>query len=431
VVSVSDGPTVAAVRAGLVAASAVDDDAPLLLAFRSFVLDDHGPLTGLASRAAEAFGNPGERSARHVAMLGYAAAARRLPDALAPVLADGIRWIAERPWHRPLREATLEADGVSMLGVALGSRECDDALRPPLAELAVKSAGMQTLSPLNRSLVAAAAHVLGAAGRPDLSVMLPEVRVALADLALMPVDEASGPPAWRSALRYVPGEGGPARAPLTLRAFDALCDRNMPARLGRLEARDVVRVLEGVVRSFQSWTWEDRPRTPNSPAVKWHIENEYHVQNLLWAVLAPLFPDLRAEEYAAPVGHKNPRMDLTIPSLRLVVEAKFIRVGKSFADIQEEIAADHTLYGLDGRWDVLIPFIWDDSRRVEQHATLLQGLRGMPKVYDAVVMPRPGRMERDTGIEVPARQTRKRRDPTAAKAAPSRKVRAASVPEKL
>ncbi|TGE02656.1 hypothetical protein [Methylobacterium nonmethylotrophicum] len=392
-VPVSDGPTVAAVRAGLVAACAVNGDAPLLLAFRSFVLDDHDPLAGLASRAAEAFGKPGERSARHVATLGYAAAARRLPDALAPVLADGIRWIAERPWHRPLREATLEVDGVSMLGVALGSRGCDDALLPPLAELAVKSAGMKTLSPLNRSLVAAAAHVMGAPGRPDLSVMMPEVRVALADLALMPLDEASGPPAWRAAMRYVPGDGGPARAPLALRAFDALCDRNMPARLGRLEPQDVVRVLEGIVRSFQSWTWEDRPRTPNSTAVKWHVENEYHVQNLLWAVLAPLFPDLRAEEYAAPVGHKNPRMDLTIPSLRLVVEVKFIRAGKSFADILEEIAADHTLYGQDGRWDVLIPFIWDDSRRVEQHATLLQGLRVMPMVHDAVVMPRPGKMD--------------------------------------
>jgi hypothetical protein len=391
----SEGPTVAAVRAGLVEASAVEDDAPLLLAFRSFVLDDHESLAGLASRAAEAFGNPGERSARHVATLGYASAARRLPDTLAPVLADGIRWIAERPWHRPLREATLEADGVSMLGVALGSRGCDDALLPPLAELAVKSAGMQTLSPLNRSLVAAAAHVLGAAGRPDLSVMLPEVRVALADLGLMPVDEASGPPAWRAAMRYVPGEGGPARAPLTLRAFDALCDRNMPARLGRLEARDVVRVLEGVVRSFREWTWEEHSPTPKSAdPVRWHIENEYHVQNMLWAVLAPLFPDLEKEGYTTPIGHKNPRMDLAIPSLRLVVEVKFMRPGKSFADILEELAADNTLYDADPRWGVLIPFVWDDGRRTEQHATLVEGLLRMPMVQGAVVMSRPGKMER-------------------------------------
>ncbi|KQQ14597.1 protein of unknown function [Methylorubrum extorquens] len=125
VVPVGDGPTVAAVRAGLVAASGVDADASLPLAFRAFVLDEHEPLADLASRAAQAFRNPGERSAVHVATLGYASAARRLPAPLIPTLADGIQWLAERPWHRPLREATLEVDGIAMLGVALGSRESD------------------------------------------------------------------------------------------------------------------------------------------------------------------------------------------------------------------------------------------------------------------------------------------------------------------
>ncbi|MBL7406418.1 hypothetical protein INQ30_29345, partial [Escherichia coli] len=78
----------------------------------------------------------------------------------------------------------------------------------------------------------------------------------------------------------------------TLRAFDALCETNMPARLGRLEPEDVLRVLQGVERSLRLWTFEERPRTPRSPMVRWDIENEYHVQNLLWATLAPLFPDL-------------------------------------------------------------------------------------------------------------------------------------------
>lgn len=389
-----DGPTVAAIRAGLVAASAVEDEAPLSLAFRAFVLGEHDRLDGMTAGAADGIAGTA-REARHVAVLGYAAATHRLPDAHAPALANGIRWLSERPWHRPLREETLEADGVSMLGVALGARGRDSALLAPLAALAVRSAARSTLTAFNRSLMVAAAHVLAAPGRPDLSAMVSEARVALADLGLMPVDEGSRPLAWRASIRFAAGEVGPEQAALTLRAFDAMCERNMPARLGRLEPRDVVRVLEGIVRSFQSWTWEDRPRTTKSPVVRWHVENEYHVQNLLWAVLAPLFPDLRAEEYAAPVGHKNPRMDLTIPSLKLVVEAKFIRAGKSFADIQDELAADNTLYGSDPKWELIIPFIWDDSRRGEQHATLLQGLRVMPKVYDAVVMSRPGRMERE------------------------------------
>ncbi|SFG58223.1 hypothetical protein [Methylobacterium gossipiicola] len=392
----SDGPTVADIRAGLVEGARVDADVPLSLAFRSWILDEHGPLESLADDAAREFDIPTQRSFRQVATLGYAAAAGKLPDALRPTLVEGIRWLADRPWHRPLREPTLEIDGISMLGVALGARGTDGKTQAPLASLAVTSSGMQTLSDLNRSLMVAATHVLQVPGRPDLSSMMPEARVALADLALLPVDEAVGPAAWRNAMRPAPGEGGAARSALALRAFDALCARNMPARLGRLEARDVVRVLEGVVRSFQEWTWEERSPTPKSAAaVRWRIENEYHVQNLLWAVLAPLFPDLEKEGYTAPVGHKNPRMDLSIPSLKLVIEVKFMRPGKSFADILEELAADNTLYATDPRWEKLIPFVWDDSRRTERHATLVEGLRRMDRVFDAVVISRPGKMERD------------------------------------
>ncbi len=420
-VPVSDGPTIAGVRAGLVAASSAEDDEPVMLAFRAFVLDGHEPLAELASRAAEALGNPGTRSARRVAVLGYAAAARRLPDALIPALADGIQWLAERPWHRPLREATLEADGVSMLGVALGARNGDGEVPPALAEVAVKSSGMQALSPLNRSLVAAAAHVMGAPGRPDLSVMLPEIRVALADLRLLPEDDGCGPPAWRNAMRLTPGDGGSARAALALRAFDVLCERNLPARLGRLEPGDVVRVLQGVVRSMRLWTWEDKPRTTTSPTVRWDIEHEYHVQNLLWAAMAPLFPDLDAEVYTDPVGQKNPRMDLTVPSMGLVVEVKFMRPGASFAKIVDEVAADASLYGADPRWRVLIPFVWDDSGRIEEHAKLVDGLRKLDMVHDAVVMARPGKMDHQTQGPAPAR--RKQQRPAAAAPKPARRPR--------
>ncbi|MFD1303681.1 PD-(D/E)XK nuclease domain-containing protein [Methylobacterium marchantiae] len=339
--------------------------------------------------------SPAERSARHVAVLGYAAGSEHLDPTLLPVLREGLVWLAARPWNRPFRPPTLEVDGVSMLGVALGANSIGASTEVGgLGALAVASCASSGLSAFNRSLMAAAAHLLKAPGRPDLSTMLPEVRVALAELGIVPGDAGTHRDAWRNAMLHVAVEGGVAQTVLTLRAFNALCERNMPARLGRLEADDVVRVLQGVVRSFRHWTWEDRPRTRTSPTVRWDIEHEYHVQNLLWSVMAPLFPDLNAEEYTPPVGQKNPRMDLTVPSLRLVVEVKFVRPGARFADIIEEVAADASLYGADPKWEVLIPFIWDDSRRSEEHATLVEGLRKLEMVHDAVVVQRPGKMER-------------------------------------
>ena len=401
----SDGPSVAAVRAGLVVLAAADPDAPPhLLAHRAWVLGEGAAFPALVAAAAAGMASPGDRSARLVAVLGYAVGAGRLDPSLHPELADGIRWLDGRPWNRPYRPPTLEVDGVAMLGVALGASRLGLAAEAGrLAGLAVESGGSPGLSDFNRSLMAAGAHLLDAPGRQDPSTMLPEVRVALADLGVVPGNADAQRDAWRNAMRHVAGEGGLAQASVTLHAFDVLCERNMPARLGRLEADDVVRVLQGVVRSLRHWTWEDRPRTKTSSAVKWHVENEYHVQNLLWGVLAPLFPDLNAEEYTPPVGQKNPRMDLTIPSLRLVVEVKFVRPGARFADVVEEVAADASLYQADPKWELLVPFIWDDSRRSEEHATLVDGLRRLEMVHDAVAVSRPGKMERSGKEGTPAK----------------------------
>ena len=94
---------------------------------------------------------------------------------------------------------------------------------------------------------------------------------------------------------------------------------------GQATPATVARLLAAAPRALQLWPWEDKPKTKNSRPAKWHVDNEYHVQALLWTILAPIFPDLRREEYAAQVGPIQPRVDFGIPSLRLLIEAKFAR----------------------------------------------------------------------------------------------------------
>ena len=140
--------------------------------------------------------------------------------------------------------------------------------------------------------------------------------------------------------------------------------------------------------------WEIAPRTRRSAVARWDIENEYHVQNLLWAVLAPLFLDVNDEETLPPIGQKSPRVDLSIPSLGTIVEVKFMRPTTPFQNIIEEIAADTSLYTTDHRWTSIIPFVWDDARRMEEHQKLVAGLKQLPGVIGAVVVSRPGKMDR-------------------------------------
>ena len=391
------GPSLAHVRAGLYAASApTDANFVHLRAFRAWLLCDQAQFSELAMAAAEGFASAGGRAVGHVSALGYAEAAGSFDGKQPGVFADGLSWLGQRAWFQPQRALTLEADGIAALGVALGAHQINAAGSGIewLQRLVIRSAASPHLSEFDRSLFIAAAHVISAPGRQDVSAMIAEVRVALDNRGIGNADEAACNAAWERIVRFSAGDNIMPEAAVMLAALEGLTQRSLPARLGRLEPLDVITALAGIERSFRRWPWETAPRTPNSTITRWNIENEYHVQDLLWAVLAPLFPDLDDEETLPPVGQISPRTDLSIPSLSLVVEAKFMRVSARFQDIIEEIASDASLYSTDSRWKSLIPFVWDDSQRSEEHAKLISGLKKLPMVVDAIVVSRPGRMTR-------------------------------------
>jgi hypothetical protein len=180
----------------------------------------------------------------------------------------------------------------------------------------------------------------------------------------------------------------------------------MLAALSRVKARvvrsirtdvmtidDVLALLRNVTRSLRDWTWEEKPRTKTSQARQWHVDHEYHVQNLLWVVLAPLFADLESEGYSAKVGFTQPRADLVIPSLKLIIEAKFARATDSLKEIQRQLAQDAAMYfPQGGQYDRMIAFVWDDAARTEEHATLIQGLEKLERVAGVIVVNRPSKM---------------------------------------
>jgi hypothetical protein len=145
-----------------------------------------------------------------------------------------------------------------------------------------------------------------------------------------------------------------------------------------------------VPAGLRKWAWETQPRTANGTARQWHVDNEYHVQNLLWLLLAPIFPDLDDEQYLTKIAQKSPRADLYIPSMKLIVEVKFLRAGDRMQKIIDEIASDVSLYNAMGNDCAgIIAFIWDDSARSHEHDYLRQGLRKLPGIIDAVVISRP------------------------------------------
>jgi hypothetical protein len=386
------GPGLADLRQGLVSAARLRRDAAIHhRALACWLARNIDGLTKIVPEATANLAGAGTRSVRDVAALAFALDLHQDTAAM-QMLASGLNWLADRSWFQPQRPLTLEADGVAALGVAFALARTPEPAPLWFNALATKSAASLSLAELDRSLFVLATHLTKAPGRQDQSSLLAELRIVFSELAGLSTPEEVFEAAWSRMLQLQIEEGRELEAALLLRAFDLTAAHSLPARSGRLESQDVLRVLQGIHRSLRRWTWEHQPRTKASSIERWNIQNEYHVQNMLWVILAPLFQDLNDEETLPPIGQKNPRIDLSIPSLGTIIEVKFLRRGVAMQRVIEEIAEDVGLYQTDRRWTSLIPFVWDDSARTEEHPKLIEGLNKLDMVIGSIVVPRPGTM---------------------------------------
>ena len=155
-------------------------------------------------------------------------------------------------------------------------------------------------------------------------------------------------------------------------------------------ARDILR---RVPAGLERWLWS--PPGKAKGGGRWHVDDEFHVQSLLWLALAPALPGLTYEESLPSYGRTRPRVDLALPASRLAIEVKFVRRSADFARATEQFAADSALYTSDydpARYSRMIAVTWDQTRSTERYDGFVAGLKAMRGVIDAFVIPRPGRM---------------------------------------
>lgn len=333
------------------------------------------------------------RNPEHVAALGYGASNGLLSEEETAIFQDEIAHLKGRKFFvvgRPLR---FEIDGPALLGVTLGTTICGETeTQKWLTELLARSSKEVANDEWQLGLIRAARLF---AGENGLDIVPKDLAVALAAKGLFELDAEKLQEGWYLASSLQPHECGPERDAVRLTAFDYVLARRRQISIGAMTRESLVGLLQGISRSMRLWTFESKPRTPKSAIARWEIENEYHVQNFLWAVLAPVLSDLEDEENLPSIGHKNPRADLGVPSLRTIIEVKFMRRSgqAACADIIEEIAADASLYlSKTTDYDNIVCFVWDNCAQTEQHDELKAGLEAIKGVSAAVILPRPSKM---------------------------------------
>lgn len=90
------------------------------------------------------------------------------------------------------------------------------------------------------------------------------------------------------------------------------------------------------------------------------IQNEYDLQHLLYAVLKPLYPDIRSE-VSEDSGVGTIRSDIEIPTLGLILEAKCTREKMNLKKLTEEIEADIVHY----QAEQIIFYVYDKEKIVK------------------------------------------------------------------
>jgi hypothetical protein len=373
--------------------------------------------TQIAANAAQRTG--AQLDFQAVAALGFARESELLGQQASGTLKQGLERLAGR---RPIVDEIpmgFCSDAVGILGVALGTRSLENDVMSSqivtwLSSFLPRIYNLDGTENWQRSLFESADHVLG--GRIKLTATPGEaedIRVALAAKNVLP--QGSGKQAKEEeekALKLILTQGitelSYERAAIRLAALEHIV-RAAPAVVpGRISPQDLARFLERIPAGLRKWTWETKPRTANALLRHWHIDNEYHVQNLLWAILSPIFPDLDDEQYLVKIGQKNPRADLYIPSMQLIIEAKFLRAGDTMQKMIDQISSDASLYTAMGNdCTGIIPFIWDDNARPHEHDYLKHGLRRLQNIIDAVVISRPSDWVRENSESSTGKKNKK------------------------
>jgi len=82
-----------------------------------------------------------------------------------------------------------------------------------------------------------------------------------------------------------------------------------------------------------------------------------------------------------------------IPSLKLIIEAKFAYSKDDFKKIEKEIQEDAVPYLRDIRYETIIVFIYDASASVQEHDVTKGTLLQIPGVSGVVIVSRPSQLQ--------------------------------------
>ncbi len=141
-------------------------------------------------------------------------------------------------------------------------------------------------------------------------------------------------------------------------------------------APDAISLIERICLRFHVVACQLRSRHGSRSTIQ--IEDEYDVQDLLYALLRLYFDDVRREEWTPSYAGGAGRVDFLLKGERIVVEVKKTRATLSTSDLGSQLLVDIARYQRHPDCGVLVCFIYDPEGRIGNPVGLERDLEAHP-----------------------------------------------------
>ncbi|WP_353633502.1 hypothetical protein ABSL23_09180 [Halobacterium sp. NMX12-1] len=111
------------------------------------------------------------------------------------------------------------------------------------------------------------------------------------------------------------------------------------------------------------------------------IDCETDVQDLLYAVMKPIFPDARPEEYTPKNATDSKRIDFVIPDISTVIEVKYVRDSSHANSLADELKIDIESYHTHENCQRMYCIVWDGNSEIDDVENFENDLTG-PRSFD-------------------------------------------------
>ena len=139
-------------------------------------------------------------------------------------------------------------------------------------------------------------------------------------------------------------------------------DASAASPASKLVRRSALEGVLAIVESFSTSASVLRNRHSRRPAFE--INDEHDIQDLFFALVLPIVPDMVPEDPASKVANKSSRLDFTSKSTGLGIELKHLK-SKSDADrVRDEILVDEATYRAHPYVDTVVAFVYDPGGNI-------------------------------------------------------------------